>query len=471
MPVGAVPAGPVLRSPAPHYNHIVEGSAPQQPEITVGRLTAYIKQLIESDSELRNIWVKGEASNVRLAGSGHLYFTLKDADSQITCAWFGFGRRKARPPADGDAVMVHGDVRVYPKGGNYQIIVDDIIKGGQGDLAAQFEALKRKLDEEGLFAPERKQRPPAVAGRIGIVTGIATAALQDVLNVLRRRAPYMEVVLFPSSVQGDKAAPEIIRALQEADRFPGLDTILLVRGGGSLEDLWCFNDEKLARAIAAMTTPVISGVGHEIDFTIADFVADFRAPTPSAAAEVVTPDVNELRNAVGERTGRLVREVRNNLGNASERLTRLFDHRLLRDVAGTVQEHSQRLDDIGTELAEFAVEYSGLGSEGRHGELLERMAMLTNRQLEEQAYRLPRLSADFLRLAQHASEDAAQQIGNMDKHLRALDPRAPLGLGFSLVWKEDGSLVRNADSVDPGAILRVQPQQGEMRVRREDPDA
>ena len=448
----------------------MEGSTAHS-EITVSRLTARIKQLLESDSELRSVWVKGEASNVRLAGSGHLYFTLKDADSQITCAWFGFGRRKARPPADGDAVMVHGDVRVYPKGGNNQIICDDIIKSGQGDLAAQFEALKRKLDGEGLFSPERKLRPPAVAGRIGIVTGIATAALQDVLNVLRRRAPYMEVVLFPCSVQGDKAAPEIIASLQAADRFPGLDSILLVRGGGSLEDLWCFNDEKLARVLAEIETPVITGVGHEIDFTIVDFVADFRAPTPSAAAEVVTPDVNELRGAIGDRTGRLVRELRNNLGNANERLKRLFDHRLLRDVAGSVEERSQRLDELGNELAELAVEYSGLGSEGRHGELLDRMATLTMRRMEEDAYRLPRLSAEFLRLTRNASEDARQRVGNMEKHLKALDPRAPLGLGFSLVWREDGSLVRDAANVAPGEVLRVQPAAGEMRVRREDGDA
>ena len=436
-------------------------------EISVSKLTVYIKRLLESDSELSDIWVRGEASNVRLAGSGHLYFTLKDADSQISCAWFGFGRGRAKPPGDGDAVLVHGAVKVYPKGGNYQIIVDDIVKSGQGDLAAQFEALKRKLDAEGLFAPEHKRQPPAVAGRIGIVTGVATAALQDVLNVLRRRAPYLEVVLFPASVQGDKAAAEIIRALQAADSYPGLDTILLVRGGGSLEDLWCFNDEKLARALAQISTPVISGVGHEIDFTIVDFVADFRAPTPSAAAEIVSPDVAELRSALGDRTARLVRGQRSAFSQADERLRRLFDHRLLRDVAGVVEERSQRLDELSGELAGRAVELSGLSSEGRHGELLERMALLTTRRLEEAHYRVPRLSADFLRLAQHAQQDRLKLLASMEQHLKGLDPRAPLGLGFSLVWQEDGSLVRDADSVAPGAALRVQAQKGELTARRE----
>ena len=443
-------------------------NSPARAELSVSKLTAFIKRLLENQDELSDIWVRGEASNVRLAGSGHLYFTLKDAESQITCAWFGFGRGKARPPGDGDAVLVHGSVKVYPKGGNYQIIVDDIIKSGQGDLAAQFEALKRKLDAEGLFAQERKRRPPAVAGRIGIVTGVATAALQDVLNVLRRRAPYMEVVLFPASVQGDKAAPEIIRALQLADTYPGLDSILLVRGGGSLEDLWCFNDEKLARALAEINTPVISGVGHEIDFTIVDFVADFRAPTPSAAAEVVSPDVTDLRGAVGDRAQRLIREQRNVFSQADERLRRLFDHRLLRDVAGVVEERSQRLDELSGELAGQAVVLSGLDSEGRHGELLERMALLATRRLEEEAFRVPRMRADFLRLAQHAMQDRQKQLGSMEQHLKGLDPRAPLGLGFSLVWQADGSLVRDADSVAPGEALKVQAQKGDYRVRRED---
>ena len=340
-----------------------------------------------------------------------------------------------------------------------------------GDLAARFEELKRKLHTEGLFSEEHKQRPPAVAGNIGIVTGIATAALQDVLNVLRRRAPYLNVVIFPTSVQGDKAAPEVIEALKTADSYPGLDTILLVRGGGSLEDLWCFNDEKLARVIHAMQTPVITGVGHEIDYTIVDFVADHRAPTPSAAAELVTPDAVDLQAAVGDRTQRLIRAAIGGIDDAGDEIARLFDHRLIRDVVGRVDEHSQAVDDLSSDLAALAAAHSGLDSESPMAMLLDRMATLTNRALEDAAHRTPRLAGDFLRSGRQQLDQQHSRIDNLSRRLKALDPRAPLSLGFSLVWDEEGALVRDAGKVKQNQKLRVQPAEGEMQVRREDGDA
>jgi len=227
----------------------------------------------------------------------------------LKVAYFGYGRRRSKPPADGEALLVFGNVRVYEKRGEYQLVAEDIVKAGAGNLAARFEELKRKLAGEGLFSEERKVPRPAVPRCIGIVTGIATAALQDVLNVLSRRAPYASAVLFPAAVQGDAAPPELIAALNAADTCPGIEVILLVRGGGSIEDLWCFNDESLARALAEIQRPVITGVGHEIDFTIADFVADERAPTPSAAAELVCPDVADLRGALDYQAGHLLRSL------------------------------------------------------------------------------------------------------------------------------------------------------------------
>jgi len=209
----------------------------QRQELTVSEVTRRVRRLIEGAAELAAVWVRGEASNVRLAGSGHLYFTLKDSQSQLAVAYFRFGKRR-KPPADGEALLVHGDVRVYEVRGEYQLIADDLIRAGAGDLAAQFEALKRKLDAEGLFAAERKVPLPEVPRRIGVVTGIATAALQDVLNVLRRRAPYLDIVLFPASVQGEGAPPELIAALRAADQCPGIEAVLLVRGGGSRRAHW-----------------------------------------------------------------------------------------------------------------------------------------------------------------------------------------------------------------------------------------
>ncbi|MBN2081759.1 exodeoxyribonuclease VII large subunit, partial [bacterium] len=213
----------------------------ERTELTVSELTRWIKQLIEGEPRLEHVWVRGEVSNVRLAGSGHLYFTLKDSQAQLRIAYFRYGQKR-KPPADGEALMVHGDVRVYEARGEYQLIADDLIKAGVGDLAAQFEELKQKLAAEGLFDSERKVGRPRVPQQIAVVTGRATAALQDVLNVLKRRAPYLDIVLFPASVQGDGAPPELIAALKTADACPGIEVILLIRGGGSIEDLWCFND-------------------------------------------------------------------------------------------------------------------------------------------------------------------------------------------------------------------------------------
>ncbi|HEM46767.1 MAG TPA: exodeoxyribonuclease VII large subunit, partial [Alphaproteobacteria bacterium] len=280
-------------------------STPRRAELSVSELTRLVKGLVEGEPALAQVWVRGEASNVRLISSGHLYFTLKDENAELRVAYFAYAKRRRKPPADGEALLVHGDMRVYERRGEYQLVADDLVAAGKGDLAARFEALKQKLSDEGLFAEERKLAPPAVPRRVGIVTGAATAALQDVLNVLRRRAPYAGVVLFPASVQGDSAPPEIAAALQAADACPGIEVILLIRGGGSIEDLWCFNDEKLARALAEIRRPVITGVGHEIDFTIADFAADARAPTPSGAAELVAPDRRALLEALARTAARI----------------------------------------------------------------------------------------------------------------------------------------------------------------------
>lgn len=474
------------------------GGAPKAGELSVSEITRRVRQTLEGSPELRDLWIRGEASNVRLAASGHLYFTLKDELAQIRCVYFSFARPGRKPPDEGMAVLVHGAVRVYERAGEYQLLCDDIIKAGKGDLAARFEELKQKLAAEGLFAPERKVTSPPIPRCIAVITSPTTAALQDVLNILRRRAPYLRVMLFPALVQGDGAPPELIAALARADSHPDVEAILLVRGGGSIEDLWCFNDENLARAIAKVNKPLISGVGHEIDFTIADFVADLRAPTPSAAAEMVAPDVADLRGSLRQQGQRLGRAAGRQLEQSAAQLQRLFDRRLIRDVLAQVQGSAQGVDAISERLLASAIERthglealrSGLkGAEGAHwySSSLQRLAQPLSRGLDQAGRQTQLGQEDLLRAARLRLEALQRGLAADDRRLQSLDPRAPLKLGFALVWQEDGAsdgaapdssasasaapgesrrrLVRDPAQVKAGEALNVQTQGGEFPVK------
>ena len=275
---------------------------------SVTDLTRYLRELLESDELLQDVWVKGEVSNFSRPASGHLYFTLKDSSASLRCVmWRNAVIRQSFTPRDGDAIEVHGSISIYEVGGQYQLYADIFRPAGEGALYQEFLRLKAKLEAEGLFAPERKRPIPPKPKRIGIVTSPTGAALQDMLNTLQRRYPLVEVVLAPTPVQGDEAPARIIAALQNVAEIAHPDVIILARGGGSIEDLWAFNDERVARAIAASPIPVITGVGHETDFTIADFVADLRAPTPTAAAELATPNQADLRLDLSELNDRLNR--------------------------------------------------------------------------------------------------------------------------------------------------------------------
>ena len=263
--------------------------SPASRAISVSELNRTVRRLLEDD--IARIWVEGEISNLARPASGHVYFSLKDEKAQVRCAWF---RQRQRGPTihlkNGDQMLVFGKVSLYEPRGDYQIIVEQVENAGEGELRRRFEALKNKLADEGLFDTERKQPLPALPGRIGVVTSPSGAAIRDILTVLRRRFPAIPVLVYPTAVQGDAAAGEIASAIDTAVRRAECDLLIVGRGGGSLEDLWPFNEEVVARAIAACPIPVISAVGHEVDVTIADFVADVRAPTPSGAAEIAVPD-------------------------------------------------------------------------------------------------------------------------------------------------------------------------------------
>lgn len=439
-------------------------------EVSVSEVTRRVRGRIEGAPDLRGLWIRGEISNVRLIGTGHLYFTLKDDNSQIRAAYWNFGRGGRKAPEEGKTALVHGDVKVYEQRGEYQLVADDIIKVGDGDHAARFEELKRRLHAEGLFDDASKVQIPAVPHCIGIVTGASTAAYQDVLHVLSRRARYCRAVLFDTSVQGSGAPAEIIEALKAADACPGIEVILLIRGGGSAEDLSCFNDEALARALAEIERPVISGVGHEIDTTIVDFIADRRAPTPSAAAELVATDVGELCTAIEKFTQRAGRCIIGAVEAEREKLQRLFDRRVLRDISGTVQGRQQLLDELTHRLVRGAVARThGVGPRGEvrrqwYEQLLTRLTVPLQRRLRDGRHRFELTEDDLLRGGRHRLERIAQRLRDAELRVNAMNPRAPLEAGFALVWDEHGQLVRSPEAAS--GELKVEVQHGQFTARR-----
>jgi len=325
---------------------------------TVSQLTGHIRRLFEDDPVLDNVWVEGEVSNFSRASSGHCYFTLKDAGAQVPCVmWRNVADVQDYLPASGDLVLAHGSVSVYEAGGRYQLYVDRVQPSGIGNLYLEFERLKAQLEAEGLFDPERKRPLPPLPQRIGVVTSPTAAALRDILNVLGRRYPLAEVLLSPTQVQGDAAPPQIVAAIEALNTRSDVDVIIIARGGGSLEDLWAFNDERVARAVAASRIPTVCGVGHETDFSLADFAADVRAPTPSAAAELVAPDQAELRTYVAGLSAALIAALR---GEIEERRWMLAEQvRALKHLSPQAQlaQARQRVDDL-LARAEAAMQHS-----------------------------------------------------------------------------------------------------------------
>ncbi len=327
--------------------------------LSITALTTHVVSLFEQDATLRDVWLTGEVGTWKRAASGHIYFTLKDQGATINAVmWRGSARAHGWLPQAGDQVVAHGYVGVYPERGAYQLYANRLQPAGRGQLHAQFEALKATLAAQGLFDAERKRPVPSTARRIGVVTSPDAAALRDILRVLAERWPLAEAVLFGTLVQGSEAPPQIVRALAAANRYhaqaqnqtQSLDVILLARGGGSLEDLWAFNDERVARAVVESVLPVVVGVGHETDFTIADFVADLRAPTPTAAAAAVVPDRVDVREGLVAAQRWLARRAdgtlateRRALDGAAQRLRRLHPQRQL-------DRDRQRLDDYGQRL-------------------------------------------------------------------------------------------------------------------------
>ena len=313
--------------------------------ITVSKVTDYIGELIGSDSNLKHVFIKGELSNVKLYRSGHLYFTLKDEESQIRGVMFGARYKLKFKPKDGMKVLIEGKIEVYKNYGTYQLYVSEISKDGIGDLHRKYEELKEKLNKEGLFDDSHKKKIPNFPKRIGVVTAANGAAIRDIITTIKRRWPLCEVLLFPSLVQGDKAAENIVYQIKRSEKF-NLDTLIVGRGGGSIEDLWSFNEEIVARAIYDCNTPVISAVGHEIDFTIADFVADFRAATPTAAAEIAVPPYEEIKNGINQLSLRANLAINKTLDENKSKLDNIVSKQLFTAPCDLYAPKEMMLDNV-----------------------------------------------------------------------------------------------------------------------------
>jgi exodeoxyribonuclease VII large subunit len=445
-----------------------DGGRPPEPRrdiYTVSRLNREARGLLEAG--LPSLWITGELSNLSRPASGHWYFTLKDEGAQVRCAMFrqrNLGTRVA--PRDGLQVLLRARVGLYEARGDFQLVVDHLEEAGEGELRRRFEALKQKLAAEGLFDAARKKPLPRFPRRIGVVTSATGAALRDVLHVLRRRAPGIGVLVYAVPVQGAGAAREIASMLALADRRAEVDLLLLVRGGGSLEDLFAFNDEALARAIAATALPVVSGIGHEVDFTIADFVADLRAPTPSAAAELAAPDgaalgsaLDAMERRLGEATLRALRRRREALGVAARRLDRLHP-------AQSLRQRMQRLDELQLrallagrrELRGRADRVLRLRAELAGASPAVRVAALGQRRLHATARLAP--------LLRSAAALAGARLQAAARALQATSPLATLDRGYAIVTRApDGAVLRDAADAPPGTDIDVRLARGTLAAR------
>ncbi len=426
--------------------------------LTVSQLNRTVSDVLQGSFGM--VWVAGEISNLSRPTSGHWYFTLKDANACVRAVMFRSAARTVRfQPREGDQVEVLARVSLYEARGDFQLGVEQMRTGGAGDLYQRFLRLKALLQAEGLFDAGRKRPIPPAPQVIGVVSPPQAAALRDVLTTLRRRAPQVPVIIYPASVQGASAAAELVRALQVANRRAECDVILLVRGGGSLQDLDAFNDERLARSIAASRLPVVSGVGHETDFTLADFVADERAPTPTAAAVLVSPDRVQSLQRLARAAQRLRRAILATTERGEQRLD--IAARLLRSPAEQWREREQRLERAASRMERSMRQ----DVQRAHGRLLLASRSLRAPSIDLPGQRLATLRDALARAQRKRLEDAGQRVDRQAAALASYNPRAVLERGYAIVRDGHGAVVRAAGQVGAGDPLAVELAEGELRVR------
>ena len=428
--------------------------------ISVSELNALAKALLED--HLAGLWIAGEVSNLTRAASGHYYFSLKDSRAQVRCAMFkGAAMRLAQPLKEGDHIEVSGKISIYEARGEFQITVNEVRLKGLGQLYEAYERLKAQLQAEGAFSAERKKPLPARPQRIGIVTSLAAAALRDVVTTLNRRAPEIPVIVYPTPVQGSGSELQIAQAIKTASQRTECDVLIVCRGGGSIEDLWAFNEEPVVRAIEACAIPVVSGVGHETDFTLADFVADVRAPTPTGAAELVSPNRQESLHRLAQAKGRLKTVLEQRYFDASQKLDWL---------ARQIRHPRQKLDDQRTSISKLAqtLSYSMTQNLRAHTARFERQTQtLKHCRPDVSVYKnnidrfQTALSHSFRQLLFHRRQSLTAQAALLE----AVSPQHILERGFSVVKNTRGQVIRNADTLKQGQKLHITFADGETDVR------
>ena len=434
------------------------------PYLSVQALTKYVKRKFDADPHLRNVYVKGELSNVNNHPSGHIYFTLKDQHSRIRSAMFRSSASKLKfKPENGMNVLITGDVSVYEASGSYQLYAQSMEPDGIGSLYLAFEQLKEKLELEGLFKEEWKSPLPIYPNQIGVITAQTGAAIQDICSTIERRYPLAEITLFPATVQGAQAAPSIVQAIEQANRHDSIDVLIVGRGGGSIEDLWAFNEEDVARAIFSSRIPVISAVGHETDTTIADFVSDKRAPTPTAAAELAVPARDELIERILGQKRTLYRAMSYKINNEKKQLTSLqssyplqFPERLYRPFTEKLVGLEGRLVRSGQDI-----------TKRDQAELVRLTGMLSShspmQNVNEQKREVSALTNRLSRTIQHDFQMHAERFSSSVRMLKALNPLDIMERGYSIVYQK-GNLVNSVKSLDIGTEVQIQLQDGTVNT-------
>lgn len=428
--------------------------------LTVSQLNNQARLLLED--VFAQVWVEGEISNLAKPASGHVYFTLKDANAQVRCALFRQNALKVRQVLrDGLAIKVRGRVSLFEGRGDFQLIADAVEAAGDGALRLAFEALKQTLTGEGLFDQARKQALPTHPKRIGIISSPTGAVIRDIISVFKRRAPQVELTLIPTPVQGREATQQIVKALTLADA-QGFDALILARGGGSLEDLWCFNEEAVARAVAACQTPIVSAIGHETDVSISDFVADVRAPTPSAAAELLAPDMGDLSLRLSSLNRRLSLSMRSLLRQHRAQLDGLS--RRLRHPREKLQQQTLRVDDLAQRL-QRALERRLSDAKARSSQLTSRLnAQHPGRAVQHYQQQLGALEAQLNRAMRTHLARKTQHLALLGQTLHAVSPLATLNRGYSILLNENGQAVNRLSQAQPGQRLEARLSDGSLSV-------
>lgn len=440
------------------------GTGPRAPKaptvLSVSELNATIRDILEN--RLTQVWVEGEISNARVWNTGHMYFTLKDSASQIKAVMFRSAVRYLKfTPEDGIKVVARGKVSVYDPKGEYRIICEHLEPKGVGALQQAFEQLKKRLQSEGLFDQARKRPLPVLPRRIGIVTSLDGAALRDIVRVLRRRYPNAHLVLSPTRVQGEGAGREVAHAIRQVARIEAVDVVIVARGGGSLEDLWAFNEEVLARAIADAPVPIISGVGHETDFTIADFVADLRAPTPSAAAELVVRRKDEFFAHIDRIGERLDAAIHHRLGRMELRLLSLEARPGYAGFEGRIAVRGRHVSELTGALRQRVSAGIALRAR-RHAQLRRSLDQFDPRhRLAAVRTRLVSRDAQLAAAVRRRMTAAASRLGGLAARIEGLSPLAVLGRGYSVTWDAARTrIIRDASTLTPGDAVRITLERG-----------